>query len=785
MTTGTSNGAARRRCSLVVRLLPVLMLASISLLPSASHAQSTPNKWQGSFDALGRAGSETGAQVDLFAPLYQNNDTLLFGNAIGALDSDSSDGANFGGGIRHIVDGSYILGAYGYFDWLHSANSNSFYQVSGGVEAMTADWDFRLNGYLPITGSKDILNIPAVQGSDGMLSDPVVAIQDNEIGLLRQSVGGALGQNGLLIQEAPLGGIEGEIGYRLPFGNGLGNNTETRVFLGGYAFWGDGYPTYAGPRGRVEFRVYDLPILGPGSRLTAGGELAWDDPRGVTGEGTLRLRIPLNIFGGGNHPQLSDLDRRMVDPVPIRVLPVYGERQEVTPAAAGNVPLSTFEAVNDTETGREIESIYFATGNGVSGGTGKQGDPTDLTDAITRAGTNGLIVATGSGGAYNAHFELNTGQILLGGGSSLDVTGVTSHVTLTYVPGLTRPTIVSGGILQPALLVSGHDNVKIQGVGITLTDKSIPGMVNNAGVLLQDSDNDIVRDVKVTGGDVGFLVDAENRATSGDLFNDISASGSSFGMFVFGGTDAVSGLKVDTATFNSLVGPGGSNGTGFFATTALGTISNVTLNNIAVSNTAEGGDFQHVNGLTITGWTGTGNNTGDTGGGAIAVSSGSGFQIADFSISGYRRGIDILNNGTGNSITGSGTLGGVIKDLGTTSTTGVAGIGITNSTVTIDSVSISGVGSTGAVNPDFGITIANPSTVKISNVSINGNNTGGTQVTDAAILLSGNANVITIQSGSDSNTAINVPQLCRNAESGAATATGVINFTNPAAGTCP
>ena len=89
------------------------------------------------------------------------------------------------------------------------------------------------------------------------------------------------------------------------------------------------------------------------------------------------------------------------------------------------------------------------------------------------------------------------------------------------------------------------------------------------------------------------------------------------------------------------------------------------------------------------------------------------------------------------------------------------------------------------VNPDFGISISNPSTVKIINVSINGNNTGGTQVTDAAILLSGNSGVITIQSGSDNNTAINVPQLCRNVESGTATVTGVINFTNPAAGTCP
>jgi hypothetical protein len=790
MTTGTSKGAARRRRFEIIKLFPLLVLAGVSLLPSKSHAQATPNKWQGSFDALGRAGSENGGQVDLFAPLYQNNDTLLFGNAIGALDSDSSDGANFGGGIRHIVDGSYILGAYGYFDWLHSPNSNTFYQVSGGVEAMTADWDFRLNGYLPIAGSKDILNVPAVQGSDGMLGDPVVAIQDNEIGLLRQSVGGALGQNGLLIQEAPLGGVEGEIGYRLPFGNGLGNNTETRVFLGGYAFWGDGYPTYAGPRGRLELRVYDLPILGEGSRLTAGGELAWDDPRGVTGEGTLRLRIPLNIFGGGNHPQLSDLDRRMVDPVPIRVLPVYGQRQEVTIAAAGNVPLSTFEAVNDDETGREIESIYFASGNGASGNSGKQGDATDLTDAISRAGGNGLIVLTGSGGNVTGHFGLMEGQILLGGASSLQVTGVTSHVTLTYTPGLARPTIVSNGAdinnLVSAISVSGHDHAKIQGVDITVNDKSGPGQIGNTGVYLTDSSSDIVRDVKVTGGDSGFVIDGETKATSGNLFNNISDTGSTFGMFIFSGdtTGTVSGLNVNGATFDSLAAPVGGIATGFASNTSgTGAINNSTLTNITVSDTSEGGDFLHMNGVTVTGWTGTGNDTSNAGGVAFSVQNGSGFQLSNFSVSGYRGGINLLNNGTGNSIDGS--TQGIIKDLGALSTNGTSGIAIANTSMTISSISISGVGGTSLINPDFGTSIANPSTVKISNVAINGNNSSATQVTDAAILLSGNSNVITIQSGSDNNTAINVPQLCRNAESGTATVTGVINFTNPAAGTCP
>jgi hypothetical protein len=766
-------------------VIPVLIVFLIGTsAPPSIHAQ-TLQKWHGSLDALGRGGGENGGQLDLFAPLYQNDNTLFFGNAIGALDSDSSDGANFGAGIRHIVDGSYILGAYGYFDWLHSPNANTFYRVSGGVEAMTADWDLRMNGYLPISGSADLVNISKVDGIDGMLGDPTLAIRDNEIGLLRQSIGGVLGKDGLLIQEAPLGGIEGEVGYRLPFGDALGSNTETRVFLGGYAFWGGGYPTYAGPRGRVELRVYDLPWLGDGSRLTAGGEISWDDPRGVQGEGSLRLRIPLNIFGGGSHPQLSELDRRMTDPIPIRVLPIYAERTQITPATPGNVPQSTFEAVEDSETGREIESIYFASGSGGSGNSGKQGDGTDLTDAINRAGTNGLIVVSGSDGSYNGHFVLDTGQILLGGASSLDVKGVTSGATATYMPGLMRPTIVSSGIVDPALLVSGNNNVKIQGIDIILSDKSGVGAINNAGVYLQDSANDIVRDAKVTGGDAGFLLDGETKATSGSLFNNISDTGSTFGMFFFSGdsTGTVSEINVNGATFDSLVAPSGGIAAGFASSIGgSGAIKNTTLTNITVSNTAEGGDFLHMNGVTVTGWTGTGNNTSSGGGVAFVVQNGSGFQLSNFSVSGYGGGIDLLNNGTGNSIDGS--TQGIIKDIGTASTNGTSGIAISNTTVTINSISITGVGGTSLANPDFGISIDNPSTVKVSNVFIDGKNSGGTSVTDAAILLSGNSNVITIQSGSNNNTAANVPQVCRNAESGTATVAGAIVFASPAT-TCP
>ncbi len=147
-----------------------------------------------------------------------------------------------------------------------------------------------------------------------------------------------------------------------------------------------------------------------------------------------------------------------------------------------------------------------------------------------------------------------------------------------------------------------------------------------------------------------------SRTTSGNLFNNISDTGSSFGMVdLQRRTVLVSNLKVDTANFNSLHGPNsGDLGTGFASTTfGSGSISTVELDNVSVTNTGNGGNLQDIAGLTINGFTGTGGNTANTGGLALLISHGSGFQLSNFSFSGYRTGISLFSNGTGNSIDGS------------------------------------------------------------------------------------------------------------------------------------
>jgi Inverse autotransporter, beta-domain len=778
MTTKRSSGGLRLFHGRRHRRFSLLMVAATIALARPVQAQ-TPPKWQGSFDTLGRAGSDNGGQLDLFVPLFQNNDTLFFGNALGGLDSDSSNGANFGAGLRHIVDGRVIIGGYAYFDWLNSTNSNTFYQLTGGLEAMTTDWDFRVNGYLPLSDSADLVNIAKIDGVNGTTGDgpPVVAIQDNEIGLLREGTAGQIGQNGLLIQERALGGVEGEVGYRLPFDGFLGQNAEARVFVGGYAFGADGYQSYIGPRGRFEFRLYDLPFLGDGSRLTAGAEVAWDEPRGTQGEAALRLRIPFSLLSGSQAPQLSRLDRRMTDPVQIRVLGTYAERQQIDIAAAGSPGGNTFEAVKDTETSREIADIYFASGNGTGGAAGTQGAPTTLANAITQAGNNGLVVVYGSGGTITGNFGLLEGQIVLGGGSILSVTGVTSGVTMNYVPGDTRPTIVHDGTPGGAIFsnnVGGINNIKIQGVNL---DASGVSLVNQPfGIAFQDSSNNIVRDVNIKGGFVGVIVDDSDAAGSGnDLFDHVHLLNSNIGMqFQESGTGVLSNLTVQDSDFT-----GG--GRGIVTTAPNGQfVDGVALTSL----TFTGGSGSSVlltntENVTINGLTGT---AGDPAARGLTIQGSSGsnhITASDVNLTGYAVGLltfDVSDaTFTNFTIKDSGQFG---VDL-----TRGSNIDLTNSTV-------SGTGST-STPFDTAVRLTDINGVEIKNVQIDGKNMAGDSVTDLGFVLqgvnggAGSADLTIDTANSTGNTIINTTTRCQAVSNGGFVINGSIAISTAPASTCP
>ncbi len=89
------------------------------------------------------------AQVAVLIPLLQKLNNLLYIPAIGMLDLNSANEINIGIGYRQIINSSYILGTYSFFDYRKSQHNNFFKQITIGLELFTQNFEFRANLYLP------------------------------------------------------------------------------------------------------------------------------------------------------------------------------------------------------------------------------------------------------------------------------------------------------------------------------------------------------------------------------------------------------------------------------------------------------------------------------------------------------------------------------------------------------------------------------------------------------------------------------------------------------------
>ncbi|MFO1056256.1 MAG: inverse autotransporter beta domain-containing protein [Dongiaceae bacterium] len=135
----------RLRSRLLVGAAAVALVA-----PGAGKALAQEAKWQPWLEAGGMVGTNHSfGDVDIFVPIWQDQTSLLFGDFRGTFSSQPTQEGNFGLGYRTQVDPSWILGGYGYFDIQNSENDNLFYQATLGLEALSVDWDFRVNGYIP------------------------------------------------------------------------------------------------------------------------------------------------------------------------------------------------------------------------------------------------------------------------------------------------------------------------------------------------------------------------------------------------------------------------------------------------------------------------------------------------------------------------------------------------------------------------------------------------------------------------------------------------------------
>lgn len=492
----------------VTRSIRIFVLCAPFLLVStngrAETVQSAP-KWGPHLDLEGKAGTDRNlGETDLFIPLWQDQDTLTFTSLRARMDDNNSHEGNFGLGIRQMLDTGWNIGGYGYFDRRHSPYGNKFNQLTFGAEALSLDWDFRANAYIPI-------------GTTQYMEDSLSTVDVSGATLMYKQG-----------EERALRGFDGEIGWRIPLFEADAGQ-QLRAYAGGYRFTENNVDTVQGPRGRLDLTFDEVPFLWEGSRFSLGAEIQHDSPRGTQGFASFRLRIPLQGFGDAPKPRLTALERRMTDPI-IRDIDVvsqagqFSEASEITQTADGE----TITLLNSAST----SAANFAT-------------------AIANAGANSTVILSGNYTSINSMTTVQDGQTIVGGGALAIKTPTGRSVTVA-IPDASISGEGDNGSGGPNRFFEMADNSSLIGVtasinragstviahidgkqNVTIRDNTLTSTVSasTASAFLIKNSHDVTIDNNdvsiVANGSTGqFIAFTDNNSNISVNNNSVSMTGS-------------------------------------------------------------------------------------------------------------------------------------------------------------------------------------------------------------------------------------------------------------------
>ncbi|QDU51695.1 hypothetical protein Pan110_40620 [Gimesia panareensis] len=568
------------------RLLALLFLTVAGLsTPALSYGQDP--EWLQEEDYLYRAyfdftGSAGGyrdvGQGLLFVPLAQDEESLFFADLRGNIFNDSSAEGNFGLAYRKMVNDEWIAGMYGFYDVRRSNYNNMFRQGSFGLELMSIEWDFRVNGYIPGQGPQRVDPL-----STAYLSGNNVVMRAGE--------------------ERAYWGTDFEVGRLLKTFYQMKVDAELRGYVGGYYFDNNApnFEKMTGPRARVEFRMFDLPFLGNGSRVVLAGQYQHDDLRGSQGEGLLTVRIPLP--GNGDSRKLTRFQRRMVNPIQRDIDIVLNQAQ--APEECARLQLN----------GQELKNITFIDAN------------TPNAEAVfNAAGSNSVVLFDGSAGTIHTAtgFVFNDGQLALAGGTDVNVVGCASGAVTTFHYG-GKPLVQGDNTINDVFTMANNSTMVglnviggLNGIygnnlsGFTITGNTIGGAFEDGVHLDGDTNGTITNNSFINNGLVTHEDGLNIEHMTGGTVSGNTSRGNYYGFYISqmsGGTisnnlaelNLVDGFDFDNFEGGTLTGNtaqyNGEDGFYFDDDVTGGEISN----NIARENYNFGFDFYGVDGGTISG----------------------------------------------------------------------------------------------------------------------------------------------------------------------------------------
>ncbi|MEM9631327.1 MAG: inverse autotransporter beta domain-containing protein [Pseudomonadota bacterium] len=407
----------------------------------ATPAHSQEAKWSPHIEFGGKAGTKRNiGEVQVFAPILQNNDRLFFADVRGMLDSDDAKEFNAGLGVRQIIQGRWIAGVYGFYDQRLSDTGNRFHQLTFGAEAMTAGASLRANVYIPI--GKTVYSAP---------SSDSVSVGSSSI-TVREG------------QERAMKGVDFEAGLALPKLDLFSKiNDRFWVHGGGYAFFDDEADSVWGPRFRAEYRVDDLGWSG--TRLSLTAEYQYDEPRGGQAFWGARVRLPLQL-GPADPATLSPLERRMTETI-IRDVDVvsqvgtYGAPVAAVDAQTGE-SLDNIKVINPASTADLVAEIENA-GAGKTTFVYGNGEKIEISDSINLQAGQSV-----KGSIYARHPE--TGRSIKLGQTHISGTDASKDIFEANDNTLIAELELSGG--RDAISSIGYSNVTVENVSIHDTARS-------------------------------------------------------------------------------------------------------------------------------------------------------------------------------------------------------------------------------------------------------------------------------------------------------------------------
>lgn len=501
-----------------------------------------------------------------FVPITQQpgrNITFAEGQAF--LDTGNGNpGANLVLGHRFYDSNSdRIYGGYVAFDHRNTGR-NGFNQVGLGVETLGKSWDARINGYLPIGDTRQLVseNInTSITQSDPFFRGNFLAANRT----IQQQIHRRF--------EAAAAGLDVEAGGKI---TALGQEGELRGYGGMYYFGAPGGEGTVGFRTRLEAR--------PNENLQLGVALSRDNNYGTTVALSVGVLFPTNRSPVNRDRPANPLLARLGDPVTRNANIVLDRQVENRQTTTQELAL-----INNPATGQPWQFRHAVPGVGSGDGTFENPTGT-LAEALAVAqpddivyvqpGTNPGIpaftipdrVQVLSTGPVQRIDTIELGNIplpLSGAGQLPAVQGTVTMGNSTTLSGFaistaTGPGILANNITQATIRDNAIANTAAEGIAlnnafgaITITDNTIQGaqaegvaLSNNQGqVDLLLARNQITNNGAASVEGDGVSLELTNNATGNfTLANNAIANNSGTGVLA-DGVD-IQLFDATTGTFN-------------------------------------------------------------------------------------------------------------------------------------------------------------------------------------------------------------------------------------------